>query len=122
MDLARWPLLVLAEHGPDVGDTQMETAAEAPGQLEAAVSELFGPRPLEYLVLQLFMGKASEVSSMASSPSLSSAAGGVAPSKQRSLQQPADSLLSAHIRMSQLSVSSCTPLIHLPVTELPSLP
>lgn len=95
----------------------METAAEGPGQLEAAVSELFGPRPLEYLVLQ-FMGKASEVSSMESSPSLSSAAGGVAPSKQHSLY----SSQLTHIRMSQLSVSSCTPLIYLPVTELSSLP
>jgi len=76
-DLACWPLLVLVEHCPYSRNICTETAVEGPGQPEAAVSDLFGPRLLVYLVLQSvgpFMGKASEVSSMDSSPSLSNAA------------------------------------------------
>lgn len=65
----------------------METAVEGPGKCKAVTSNLFSPRFLGHLVLQFtvhFMGKASEVSSVDSSPCLSSAAASVALSEQDS--------------------------------------
>lgn len=95
VDLPCWPLLVLVEHRLYTRVIQVGTAVEGQGQPEAAVSNLFGPRLLGYLMLQFMVsihGKASGVSSVDTSPSLSRAAAGVAPS-----EQPADSLLCVHV-------------------------
>ena len=125
VNLARWPLLVLVEHCPYIRDIQMETAIEAPGQPEAVVSDLSGPRLLGYLVLQFIVpvhgkGKWSELHGQLTFPfQCCSQCGPI----WATLLTAASWLIAlcAHTYLSQLSVSSCTPLIYLTGTELSSL-